>query len=414
MKKQKIQLKEWESEFAHISNEKVISELLKLQNRNIIETKLSSNGIEVSANSTVGFQANQYLRIEIKPKISSFSILKMIGFIHGFIPINHQESAQLGEGEVSLFDLLIVQWLDLIEKLTPKIRQNYVSIQERNIYIKGKIMAAELGKQGIIRTKTPIEYQILDIDQPLNQIIKAGLNYFKKQTINPFLINKINLLLRNYTSIANIQLNKKGIETRLHRLTRLEGDYKVPILYLNWMLSLSGMGLNNEHGKSFWINMHSLFQNFLTKFLERYSDGFRIHSEVSNRTIFEYDREFNPLNKTSISIRPDLLAFYEDKLTNIIDFKYKNYSENSINTSDLYQLSNYGLSIGQGNIHPMILYPIVIDFPDQIINVNFSGLNIKQKITVRGVNLSYLQSLIDQQKFAQLSEYAKQLLQIEI
>jgi len=410
MEKLVIQLKEWESVLAPISNEEVIPQLLNLQKRNIIETKLSSKGVGVSANSIVGFEGNQYFRIEIKPKISGFSILKMVGYIHGFIPINHQESAHLGEGEANLFDLLIIQWLDLIEKLTPKLRQNYVSIQENKTYIKGKIMIDELAKQGLMSTKTPVEYQVLNMDQTLNQLIKSGLSYFKNHTLNPYLINKISLLLRDYTSVTNTHLNKNEIEKSLLRLTRLEEDYKVPLEYLNWILSLSGVGSNNEYGNSLWINMNTLFQNYLTKFLERYSTNLRFESEVSNRTIFIYDREHNPLDRSSISIRPDLLVFFQDKLTSIIDFKYKNYSENSISTSDLYQLSNYGLTIGQGDIHPIILYPTEKDFPDQKIIVNFSGLNKEQNITIRGVNLRYLQSLISKQKHAQLSDYAERLL----
>lgn len=412
MKKQEIQLqlREWETQLAPISNENALFNLFNLQKRNILETKLSPNGIEVAANSIVGFEGNQHFSIEIKPKISGFSILKMIGYIHGFIPINQQDSAHLGEGEVDLFDLLIIQWLDLVEKLTPKLRQNYVSIRERKTYIKGKIIIDELAKQGIMRPRTPVEYQVLNIDQPLNQIIKWGLSYFKNQTVNPFLINKINLLLRDYTSVTDVLLTKNEIESSLLRLTRLEEDYKIPLEYLNWLISLSGVGSNNERGNSFWINMNSLFQNYLTKFFESYSDGMRFESEVSNRTIFKYDKNHNPLNRSSISIRPDLLVFFKNELTNIIDFKYKNYSENSINTADLYQLSNYGLAIGKGDINPIILYPVVRDFPDQIINVNLSGLNKEQNVIVRGVNLSYLQSLIDEQKHDQLSDYAKQLL----
>lgn len=406
----KIQLDEWTSTELPLADEKVIEQLLLLQKRNIIEVNLTSNGIKVSANSMVGFEGNQNLRIAIKPKISGFSVLKMIGYIHGFIPIKYQENAYLGEGEVSLFDLLIVQWLDLVEKLTPKLRQNYITIQEKETYIKGKIRVGELAKQGIVTPKTPVEYQVLNIDQTLNQMIKAGLSYYKQQTLNPYLVNQINLLLRDYTSVKNIYLNKNEIESKISRLTRLEKDYRVPLKYLNWLLSLSGMGSNSERGNSLWINMNSLFQDYLTAFFERYSVGYRLESEVSNRTIFKYDSEYNPLNKSSISIRPDLLVYDYGGLRNIIDFKYKNYTDHSISTSDLYQLSNYGLTVGEGNINPIILYPTEREFPDQVIDVNLANLNIKQKITVRGVNLNHLQVLIDLQDHAELSNYAETLL----
>lgn len=406
----KIQLDEWTSTELPLADEKVIEQLLLLQKRNIIEVNLTSNGIKVSANSMVGFEGNQNLRIAIKPKISGFSVLKMIGYIHGFIPIKYQENAYLGEGEVSLFDLLIVQWLDLVEKLTPKLRQNYITIQEKETYIKGKIRVGELAKQGIVTPKTPVEYQVLNIDQTLNQMIKAGLSYYKQQTLNPYLVNQINLLLRDYTPVKNIYLNKNEIESKISRLTRLEKDYRVPLKYLNWLLSLSGMGSNSERGNSLWINMNSLFQDYLTSFLERYSVAYRLESEVSNRTIFKYDSEYNPLNKSSISIRPDLLVYDYGGLRNIIDFKYKNYTDHSISTSDLYQLSNYGLTVGEGNINPIILYPTEREFPDQVIDVNLANLNIKQKITVRGVNLNHLQVLIDLQDHAELSNYAETLL----
>lgn len=406
----KIKLDEWQSTVIPLEDEKVIEQLLLLQKRKIIEVNLTSKGIKISANSMVGFEGNQNLRIEIKPKISGFSVLKMISYIHGFIPIKYPEIAYLGEGEENVFDLLIVQWLDLVDKLTPKLRQNYITIQERKAYIKGKIKIGELTKQGVVSPKTPVEYQVLNIDQILNQIIKAGLIYFKQQTPNPYLVNKINLLLRDYTSVTNIYLNKNELESKLLRLTRLENDYRVPLKYLNWLLSLSGIGSNNERGNSLWINMNSLFQDYLTTFLERHSVGYQLESEVSNRTIFKYDSENNPQNKSSISIRPDLLVYDYNGLRNIVDFKYKNYSEYSISTSDLYQLSNYGLSVGEGNINPIILYPTEKNFPDQVIHVNLSGLDKNQHITVRSVNLNHLESIIDEHDHDRLSNYAKILL----
>src|SRR5699024_5222993 len=378
----KIKLDEWQSTVIPLEDEKVIEQLLLLQKRNIIEVNLTSKGIKISANSMVGFEGNQNLRIEIKPKISGFSVLKMISYIHGFIPIKYPDIAYLGEGEENVFDLLIVQWLDLVDKLTPKLRQNYIAIQERKAYIKGKIKVGELTKQGIVTPKTPVEYQVLNIDQTLNQMIKAGLSYYKQQTLNPYLVNKINLLirdytlvtniylnknkklnqmiknglsyykqktlnpylvnkinllLRDYTLVTNIYLNKNELESKLLRLTRLENDYRVPLKYLNWLLSLSGIGSNNERGNSLWINMNSLFQDYLTTVLERHSVGYQLESEVSNRTIFKYDSEHNPQNKSSISIRPDLLVYDYNGLRNIVDFKYKNYSEYSISPSDLYQ-----------------------------------------------------------------------------
>src|SRR5690625_126627 len=406
----KIKLDEWQSTVIPLEDEKVIEQLLLLQKRNIIEVNLTSKGIKISANSMVGFEGNQNLRIEIKPKISGFSVLKMISYIHGFIPIKYPDIAYLGEGEENVFDLLIVQWLDLVDKLTPKLRQNYIAIQERKAYIKGKIKVGELTKQGVVTPKTPVEYQVLNIDQILNQIIKAGLIYFKQQTLNPYLVNKINLLLRDYTSVTNIYLNKNELESKLLRLTRLENDYRVPLKYLNWLLFLSGIGSNNERGNSLWINMNSLFQDYLTTFLERHSVGYQLESEVSNRTIFKYDSEHNPQNKSSISIRPDLLVYDYNGLRNIVDFKYKNYSEYSISTSDLYQLSNYGLSVAEGIINPIILYPTEKIFPDQVIHVDLSGLDKNQHILVRSVNLNHLESIIDEHDHDRLSNYAKILL----
>ena len=104
----KIKLDEWQSTVIPLEDEKVIEQLLLLQKRKIIEVNLTSKGIKISANSMVGFEGNQNLRIEIKPKISGFSVLKMISYIHGFIPIKYPDVAYLGEGEENVFDLLIV------------------------------------------------------------------------------------------------------------------------------------------------------------------------------------------------------------------------------------------------------------------------------------------------------------------
>lgn len=394
-----IHMKEWETVKLSDYDNATLQELLDLQKRNIIKTSLTNEGILITANSNVGFEANQSFSLVIEPKITSLSMMRMIGFLHGFIPANEENLAQLGAGENSFRDLLILQWLDLVEKLSAQIRKKYVSVQNNEMYIKGKINLKELVKQGVVTERTPIEYQMLQINQPLNQVIKSGLLYFKKESNNPFIVNKINLLLRTYTSVSTVPLSIKFLDGIVSRLTRLEEAYKIPLKYLSWLLTVTGIAQGNRLGKSIWVNMNSLFQNYLTKVFNVYVPEFQFMAEVSNRTIFKYEDDSNPFNKAPVSIRPDLMVFQGGKLHTIIDFKYKNLIENNISTSDLYQLSNYGLSIGEGKINPIILYPSIQDIPDQKIRVNISLLENKQQIILRGVNLMELERLIERGRY---------------
>lgn len=410
MSEEILRLSEWNSITISDDNVNFKERLLDLQGRRIIEINLLKNGLKITANSRVGFESNDLFNIEIKPKIPRISILKMVSFIHDFIPIESEENANLGEGDNNLLDLLIYQWLILIEKLTPRMRQNYVTINNNERYIKGKIDFNKFAKRGVVLAETPVEYQRFEINQVLNQYIKAGLNNFKRATTNPLIVNKINLLLRKFTVISDIYLDTNMIEKIIFSLTRLEEEYKIPLSYLNWILRISGQGIGNNFGTSFWINMNTLFQQYLTSFIERYSMNLRVESEISNRTIFQYDADANPQKISSISIRPDMLVFSGNELTHIVDFKYKSYNQTSVSTSDLYQLSNYGLSIGEGIVRPLILYPIVESFSDQIVNVNIPILKRKQQITIRGVDLVYLESLIQKNKHSDLSNYVNKLL----
>ena len=278
------------------------------------------------------------------------------------------------------------------------------------MYIKGKINLKELVKQGVVTERTPIEYQMLQINQPLNQVIKSGLLYFKKESNNPFIVNKINLLLRTYTSVSTVPLSIKFLDGIVSRLTRLEEAYKIPLKYLSWLLTVTGIAQGNRLGKSIWVNMNSLFQNYLTKVFNVYVPEFQFMAEVSNRTIFKYEDDSNPFNKAPVSIRPDLMVFQGGKLHTIIDFKYKNLIENNVSTSDLYQLSNYGLSIGEGKINPIILYPSTQDVPDQKIRVNISLLENKQQIILRGVNLTELERLIERGKYEETVRVVRRIL----
>lgn len=405
-----IRLKEWETVRLSEYDSLTLQRLLDLQKRNIIKTSLTEQGILVTANSNVGFETNESFSLFIEPKVSSISMIKMIGFLHGFIPTNEENLAHLGSGKSSFLDLLILQWVDLIEKLSSKMRKNYVTIQNRESYIKGKINSKELAKQGVVTSHTPIEYQVLELDQPLNQMIKAGLLYFKKGTSNPFIINKVNLLLRKYTLVSSIPLSSQLLDRLLSRLTRLEEVYKIPLESLNWLLTVTGIEQGNQLGKSLWVNMNALFQNYLTKVFTMYVPEYRFMSEVSNRTIFKYENDSNPFNKAAVSIRPDLMVFQASNLIRIIDFKYKDLVKNNVSTSDLYQLSNYGFSIGEGKVHPIILYPSIQDVPDQKILVNIPILESKQRIILRSVNLVELERFIETGDYGGMVQFAHEML----
>ena len=144
-------MKEWETVKLSDYDNATLQELLDLQKRNIIKTSLTNEGILITANSNVGFEANQSFSLVIEPKITSLSMMRIFGFLHWFIPANEQNLAQFGVGENSFRDLLILQWLDLVEKLSAQIRKKYVSVHNNEMYIKGKINLKELVKQGVVR-----------------------------------------------------------------------------------------------------------------------------------------------------------------------------------------------------------------------------------------------------------------------
>ena len=78
-------MKEWETVKLSDYDNATLQELLDLQKRNIIKTSLTNEGILFTANSNVGFEANQSFSLVIEPKITSLSMMRMIGFLHGFI-----------------------------------------------------------------------------------------------------------------------------------------------------------------------------------------------------------------------------------------------------------------------------------------------------------------------------------------
>src|SRR5699024_9958797 len=147
-----------------------------------------------------------------------------------------------------------------------------------------------------------------------------------------------------------------------------------------------------------------------TKVFTMYAPEYRFMSEVSNRTIFKYENDSNPFNKAAVSIRPDLMVFQASNLIRIIDFKYKDLVKNNVSTSDLYQLSNYGFSIGEGKVNPIILYPSTQEVPDQKILVNISLLENKQRIILRSVNLMKLEGLIETGNYAEIVQFVHQIL----
>ncbi len=328
---------------------------------------LINNGVKF--NQYVGVLQVGELIIEVLPKTDKTENVDwrnlLIGMLRtiGTVKVFSTGTANLRIKSNSILDLYFELFISEVEQLihTGLIKQ-YRKYEENRASLKGKINFQKQIQQNVIhKERFFVNHHVYDQNNIYNQIIFVALKLVKKLNTSAVLQNRIGALFLAFPELSDISVN----DTTFLKMNfnRKSEQYRealniARLIILNYHPDLS-KGQNNVLALLFDMNV--LWERFVLSSLRQYApENFKIKGKL--RKPF-----WEPMGGYSAFIEPDIVI-ENNKLTYILDTKWKVLNDNRPSDDDLKQMyvytkyykSNYtalvypynGLNSCIGNFYP--------------------------------------------------------------
>ena len=256
-------------------------------------------------------------------------------------------------------------------------------------------------------------------DNFINQVIKQGLILSVKLTDDKNLKTRLRKLISIFDEeISDIILDLYTIKQLKKVSNRLTNAYIPSITIIKLLINFEGINLDEEYNNiniklnGFLFDMNHFFQSLLLRVLTDNLEQYTVKSEYKVNSFYDYDDLYNPKNRKTPTLRPDYMIFSDKNIISILDAKYINLWEKTLDSKVLYQLTVYSLLYKNIN-SAIILYPSIGKKKEQRINLNDFTMNGKKsQILIRYVDMEYLTKLISNRSYQNkkmLIEYVNEL-----
>ncbi|NPA10671.1 MAG: McrC family protein, partial [Epsilonproteobacteria bacterium] len=335
-----------------------------------------SNKGELKANQFVGIFYNDGIVLEIYPKIaknSDFKNSKEV-FLRMLKTLKDSGFEKLDDSKINklknfpLLEVFISLFLDEVEEIVKKgIKHNYITKEENQAFLKGKLKIKEQIKYNFIhKERFYVEYDEYLPNILENRVIKTTLLKLNKIS-NQKRIKKLLFVFDEVAPIHNLSILKN---ITLNRLTNYyENAIKLSKIFL------FGYGLSTYSGDedvfALFFDMNRLFESYVGEFFKKNSKNVRLQDKT--HYLFE--------NAKFKQLKPDIVI--DDKV--IIDTKWKIVeSKNDISESDLYQMLAYAIKYNIKKIY--LMYPKNSDMKPVTFSTTICNNTYKIKITFFDLN----------------------------
>lgn len=256
--------------------------------------------------------------------------------------INFKETRlKIRQKDDLLSPLLIIQYLHLLNKIVKRGLKNSYYRKQNNLKsrVRGKILVSATVKHNHAQHKMLNTYCAFDefgVDHEENRLLKKALLFALayleplKKTRSDF--NEIDQMVRFIKSAFQNVSDEINVDTVKHfRPNPMFKEYSEALKLAQLILKRFGYNISSTSDEKietppFWIDMSKLFELYVLSLLRK---RFPQKEEIL------YQPNINDLF-------PDyLLNSTNDNYQMVVDAKYKNYSESSINVSDIRQISGY-------------------------------------------------------------------------
>jgi 5-methylcytosine-specific restriction enzyme subunit McrC len=285
--------------------------------------------------------------IIINPKIKNLNFSYMLSYVYDLDPFQKEDFEYLREKEKTIFEQIIRNLLDRIERLCKRgISKSYYENEENLPYVKGKILLREnLSRNTLLQHRVFCRFSEFGSDNTENRIIKYTLYWLSKMKLeDKDLHRKVRFLLHYFEPVSITPSIFDVIPTITY--DRLNKHYKSIINVCKLILTNSSLNFGTRGEvkfSSFLIDMNDLFERFIVGIL-----GSRL-----NRKAFNISKEIGYSDIQSLTeIKPDIIIRNnQGKRLLVMDAKYKD----EVTDDDLNQMWIYciALSLSVG----ILVYP---------------------------------------------------------
>ncbi len=290
--------------------------------------------------------------ITIKPKIGNLNFFKMLLYSEKILDLpSFQNKIKIEEGE----DLVDFMAKLFCESMTPIIQdgiyRNYTSVVEEISTIRGKLLVVQsIRSPRISQEKFFCEYDEFSVDILENQILLYCSQLLSELVVNEKYKEK---LVRIQQQLQKEGVSEKILDTyHLDQITyqKFNEQYEEILKLCEFILRITWYGdFSNKEEipiNGFLYNMNTLFQNFVTKAIEKIFVDFNVDWKVREQILENIPNIPDGIPTKTIKpgiLKPDIvIRTKKDVAKLIIDTKYKDHDPPA---ADYYQSLAYALTM---------------------------------------------------------------------
>lgn len=319
--------------------------------RERVDIREGYQGLDIATTSYVGRIDVGPLRIEIRPKLPSMPLARLLRYAYGLRDVTTLEETQAPTAHHGLHDLLMAMLAAEVEELLfSGLARRYAPISERLDSPRGRLLVAEMVRRGgITEARLPCRHFERRTDWQLNRVLRAGLDAAAVMTEDRELRRRVHGLAEMFGDVERLSVLKNDdVDRAEHGLTRLTAANAPALKIIRLLLDMRGVAFESTDQPSrmpgFLFDMNLFFQRLLSRFLHENLTAQRIEDERTIRNVFLYASDANPRRRSVPRPRPDFALFQDEKLCGFLDAKYRDNWERGLPAKWLYQLSIYALA----------------------------------------------------------------------
>jgi 5-methylcytosine-specific restriction enzyme subunit McrC len=295
----------------------------------------------------VGFIQLRSCSIEILPKVSgndpAQSRRVLLNMLHrsGFLDIHESQISQLMIEKLNLFEIIAYLFTTkLSAELRKGLVRSYRREQDELQMVRGKIdIQRQIRRESLKQPGISCIYDEFEVNHPLNQVLKAGLQIVRKRSETPSTKKQAihSLALMDDVELVHIaidQLDRIGFDRTNRRYQR---SFQLAKLLINRASPLFAKGKSDN--SSILFKMNDLFEAYITHLVQKNWGEVTIKDRSCKLLIKEGS------DRGAFQLEPDIIVRDRNGERIIIDTKWKmihsNRSRHGVKREDFYQMYAY-------------------------------------------------------------------------
>jgi len=367
--------------------------LAELEGRSSLHFTELRSGLALSVGPHIGTVSLSSLRIVILPKIHLDNLMRLVAYAFELSDLTVTRTRTVFDtADEGLIDLLGVSLLRAVERIARGgLLPDYQTRNEDLATPRGRLDMRHIATQPR-RATLRCTYDDLTLDHRINQVVAAGLRLASKgmQSVD-LRLDLARAADRFFGDLKQIELDAGVLRAIVDRLDRRTSHYRSALTLTALILQGARLGEHQAAGQmplaSFTLNMNMVFERFLGRyFREMAPDDIRISAQDVRADVFSYIENAGDWKQPTI--RPDFVFRRRGKVVAVADAKYKNRHEHPPTSSDLYQLTAYGLAYAMPEPREVVLlHPLASGETDRATTLLFAPSAAGQHVRIRLVGV---------------------------